>query len=122
MADEIQIFTTPWFEAEQKELPLADRQRITRRLRALREKGWVAALADGTIKHLRDGIWEVRVLGQAAYRLLFYPAPGRAIRVVVLTNCAAKSAVAKKRLLDLEIERARSRRHAWLDHQKEDGG
>lgn len=114
MVDEIQISSTPWFEEEASRLPVADQKRIARRLGALQAKGWAAALADGTIRHLRDGIWEVRVLGKGAYRLLFYPAPRKTLRAVVLTTCAAKSAIEKRRLLDLEIDRAMLRRDAWL--------
>jgi putative component of toxin-antitoxin plasmid stabilization module len=99
-------------------LPKRERRRVNERLKALGRKGWNAALADGTIKHLRDGIWEVRVLGTgAAYRLLFFPAPERAMRLVVVTTCAAKSVLTKRTRMEREIDRAISRRDQWIEQR-----
>lgn len=120
MNDEIRIVSSSWFTAEFLELSAPARKRIDRRLAGLQEKGWTAALADGTIKHLEEDIWEVRVLGTGeSYRLLFFPTPGRRMRLLVLTTCATKAAVGKRRLLSLAIERARSRRDWWIEQQKE---
>lgn len=122
MNDAIRISATKWFTDDLLGVPVDQQRRIRRRLGMLEVKGWMAAVADGTIEHLRDGIWEVRVLGKgAAYRVFFFPAPHRTIRMLVLTNLAAKSAVAKQRRLDLEIERARRRRDEWIPEHQEDG-
>lgn len=122
MDDAIRIISTRWFTDDLHRVPVDQQRRIRRRLGMLEAKGWMAAVADGTIEHLRDGIWEVRVLGKgAAYRVFFFPAPRRTIRMLVLTTVAAKSAVAKQRRLDLEIERARRRRDGWIaEHQEDD--
>lgn len=71
------------------------------------------------MKHLRDGIYELRVLGTgAAYRLLFFVMPGRSPRVVVLTTCASKSVMQKRQRMEAEIDRASSRRAEWLEQQQ----
>lgn len=122
MHDEIRIDSSRWFTEELLGLPVKDAERVVDRLDSLQRKGWRAAITDGTIKHLRDGIWEVRVLGAgAAYRLLFFPAPARAMRLVVLTTCAAKSVVAKRKRLELEIDRAIRRRDEWIRQHVEGG-
>jgi putative component of toxin-antitoxin plasmid stabilization module len=119
--DEIRIVSSSWFTRELLRLPEKQQRRIRHRLGMLEVKGWMASVADGTIQHLRDGIWEVRVLGTGpAYRVFFFPAPRRAMRMLVLTNVVAKSAVEKQRLLALEIERARRRRDEWIA-QNQDG-
>lgn len=122
MRDEIRVVSTPWFEDEMLSVPVDQRRRIRRRLGTLEIKGWTGAIADGTIQHIRDGIWEVRVVGHgAAYRIFFFPAPRRAMRTLVLTTAAPKSAIEKQRLLDLEVERARRRRAEWIaEHQEGD--
>jgi putative component of toxin-antitoxin plasmid stabilization module len=118
--DGIRIVTSYWFDEEFHALPEPARKRINRRLLGLQVKGWTAALADGTIDHLEDGIWEVRVPGTGpAYRLLFFPAPGRAMRLVVLTSCLSKTAVGKRRLLSRAIERAKRRRDLWIEKNTE---
>lgn len=120
MSDEICVQSSSWFTAELLRLPVKEQQRIRRRLGVLEVKGWMASVADGTITHLRDGIWEVRVLGTGpAWRIFFFPAPRRTMRMLVLTSVAAKSEVAKKRRLDLEIERARRRRDEWIAQNQE---
>ena len=122
MGDEVRIVTSSWFDEEFRPLPQPDRKRIDRRLLMFQGKGWTAALRDGTIEHLEDGIWEVRVLGTGpAYRLLFFPAPGRAMRLIVLTSCVSKTAVGKRRLLRQAIERAKRRRDLWIEQHKEGG-
>lgn len=122
MGDEIRVVSSRWFVEELLSLPVNQRRRIRRRLGALEGKGWVGAITDGTIQHIRDGIWEIRVLGRgAAYRIFFFPAPRRAMRMLVLTTLAAKSVVGKQRLLDLEVERAKRRRDDWIE-QNQDGG
>jgi hypothetical protein len=121
MDDEIEVVSSPWFTEELLAVPEADAKRIVDRLSSLHRKGWRAAIADGTIKHLRNGIWEVRVLGTgAAYRLLFFPAAGRAMRLVVVTTCVAKSVIAKRKRLEQELDRAIRRRDEWI--QQHGGG
>lgn len=118
MSDALEVVSTPWFDQEVLELPQPDRDRIDRKLERLVTKGWPMSLADGSVKHLRDGIHELRVLGRGgAYRLLFFLMPGRAPRLVVLTTCAAKSLMKKRKRLDAEIERAKWRRALWMDQQ-----
>lgn len=120
MRDEIRIISSGWFQKEFLSVPEVQRKRIDRRLAALQGKGWMAAVADGTIEHLEEGIWEVRVLGTgAAYRILFFPAPGQTMRLLVLTSCASKTAVGKRRLLKQAIERAKRRRDLWIEQHKE---
>jgi putative component of toxin-antitoxin plasmid stabilization module len=104
-------------------LPKAHQDQIQRKLIAFAAKGWFAAMADGTVKHLQDGIYELRVLGHGpAFRLLFFVMPGRSPRVIVLTTCAAKSLTQKRQRLDAEIGRAKRRRAAWMeDNEKEEG-
>lgn len=122
MSDEIEVVASSWYTAEVRALPVDHRDRIDRKLTSLVAKGWSAAITDRSVKHLRDGIHELRVLGQgAAFRLLFFLAPGRSPRMVVLTTCAAKSAMAKRQRLDAEIERARNRRTAWTEQRNEEG-
>lgn len=121
MGDQVEVVTTPWYDADLRELPEYDQRRIADRLKAFARKGWRYAIGDQTVKHLRDGIHEVRVLGRgAAFRVLFFIVPGRSPRVVVLTTCAAKSVMKKRQRLDAEIERARARRAWWLEQQKKE--
>ncbi|HEX2210669.1 MAG TPA: type II toxin-antitoxin system RelE/ParE family toxin [Longimicrobium sp.] len=115
MHDEIRIISSTWFKQELLRLPEKQQTRIRRRLGMLAVKGWMASIADGTIDHLRDGIWEMRVAGPgAAYRIFFFPAPRRVMRTLVLATAVPKSAADKQRLLDLEIERAKRRRDEWI--------
>lgn len=119
MSDSFDLVPTPWYQSEILELPDAEQDRIERKLGDFREKGWKAATGDGTVKHLRDGIHEVRILGRgASYRVLFFLMPGRSPRVVVLTACVAKSVMKKRQRLEAEIERARTRRAAWQEQQR----
>jgi phage-related protein len=121
MGNEVEIVTTPWYDAELRELPEHDQRRVGDRLRAFGDKGWRQAIADQTVKHLRDGIHELRVLGRgAAFRVLFFVVPGRSPRVVVLTTCAAKALLTKRQRLNAEIERACVRRVWWLEQQKKE--
>lgn len=122
MSDTLEVVPTEWFVAEVRALPKDDRNRIDRRLAAFMEKGWAAAMRDGTVRHLRDGIHEVRVLGTgAAYRVLFFLVPGRSPRVVVLTTCASKSLMVKRQRMEAEITRANDRRAAWMEQQTQRG-
>lgn len=121
MKDTLKVVASSWYAAEVRALPAHHRDRIDRKLAALVAKGWSAAIGDGSVKHLRDGIHELRVLGQgAAFRLLFFLVPGRSPRVVVLTTCAAKSTLAKRQRLDAEIERAQNRRTVWMEQRNEE--
>lgn len=119
MSDALEVISTPWFEEEVLSLPQLDQDRIDRRIGDLLRKGWDDAVRDRTVKLLRDGICEVRILGHGpAYRLLFFLMPGHTPRLVVLTACAAKARLTKRRQMDAEIERAKWRRALWLDQQK----
>jgi phage-related protein len=121
MSDGLEVVTTPWYDAELLALPGPDQERVERRLKSLGAIGWGRSMADQRIKHLRDGIYEVRILGRgAAYRVLFFVAPGLAARVVVLTTCAAKSLMKKRSAMDAEIRRALDRRAWWLEQQKKE--
>lgn len=121
MRDEVEIVTTPWYDAELLALPGPDKERVERQLKGLGATGWGRSMADQRIKHLRDGIHEVRILGRgAAYRVLFFVAPGRAARLVVLTTCAAKSLMKKRYAMDAEIRRALDRRAWWMEQQKQE--
>lgn len=123
MSDTLEVVPTSWFISEVRALPGEDRDRIDRRLGKFAEKGWTDAVGDGSVKHLRDGIHELRVLGRgAAFRVLFFLMPGRSPRVVVLTTCAAKSVMNKKQRLDAEVERAKDRRARWMEQQKKARG
>jgi phage-related protein len=123
MDDTVEVVTSPWYMRELRALPRDNRDQIQRKLIAFAAKGWSAAMADQTVKHLQDGIYELRVLGHGpAFRLLFFVVPGRRPRVIVLTTCAAKSLMQKRQRLDAEIERAKDRRAAWMaDDNKEEG-
>jgi hypothetical protein len=121
MSDDMEVVVTGWYEADLALLPKPDRERVTRKLVSLSQKPWSAAIADRTIAPLRDGIYEVRVLGRgAAYRLLAFVAPGRSPRLVVVTACVAKAVMKKKAGLAAAIARARTRRQAWLQQQQEE--
>ena len=122
MDDTLTVVASSWYTTEVRALLAEHRDRIDRKLAALVAKGWSAAISDGSVKHLRDGIHELRALGQgAAFRLLFFLVPGRSPRVVVLTTCAPKAAMAKRQRLDAEIERAKNRRTAWMEQRNEGG-
>lgn len=119
MADGLEVVTTEWYKADLLTLPQDDQDRVVARLRLLSRKGWGHAMADQTVKHLRDGIHELRVLGHgAAFRVLFFLAPGRAPRVVVLTACVTKSEMQKRKRLDAQLERAMRCRAVWLAQQQ----
>jgi putative component of toxin-antitoxin plasmid stabilization module len=119
MGDALEVVSTPWFKEEVLALPEMDQDRIDRCIRNLLDKGWNDAVRDRTVKSLRDGIYELRILGHGpAYRLLFFLMPGRTPRLVVLTTCAAKSLMKKRQRMDAEIERAKWRRALWVDQQK----
>ena len=119
MSDRIEVVPTPWFMAEVRALSREDRDRIDRRLGTFTGKGWSAAQADASVKHLRDGIYELRILGTGpAYRVLFFVVPGRSPRMVVLTTCASKSLMQKRQRMEAEIERAVARRAQWMERQR----
>lgn len=121
MDDTVEVVTSQWYMLELRALPRDNQDQIQRKLIAFEAKGWSAAMADQTVKHLQDGIYELRVLGHGpAFRLLFFVVPGRRPRVIVLTTCAAKSLTQKRRLLDAEIRRAKDRRAAWIENDKKD--
>lgn len=121
MEDSLKIVASPWFKDEVRALAQEQRDRIDRKLRDFRNKGWRAAVGDESVKHLADGIYEFRVLGRGtAFRLLFFLVPGQVPRLVILTTCAAKSQVAKRQRLETEIERARLRRAAWMEQIKKE--
>ncbi|HEX6372969.1 MAG TPA: type II toxin-antitoxin system RelE/ParE family toxin [Longimicrobium sp.] len=122
MNDSLELVPTPWFIGEVRALQQEDRERIDRRLSDFARKGWTDSVADGSVKHLRDGIHELRILGRgAAFRLLFFLMPGRSPRVVVLSTCAAKAVMKKPKRMEAEIERAKDRRARWLQQQNKRG-
>jgi hypothetical protein len=119
MSDRLDVVATPWYESELLAFPAGDQDRVERKLRDFGQKGWTASVADQSVKHLRDGIHEFRILGKgASFRLLFFIVPGKSPRVVVLTACVAKSVMGKRQRLEAEIERAKSRRAAWLEQMR----
>jgi putative component of toxin-antitoxin plasmid stabilization module len=122
MSDRLEVVLTSWYKAELLTFPEEDQDRIERKLLDFRRKGWNASVADGSVKHLRDGIHEFRILGTGpAFRVLFFLVPGRSPRVVVLTTCVAKSSVQKRQRLNAEVERAKHRRAEWRDQQRKRG-
>ncbi len=119
MGDALEVVATEWYKFDLATLPQEDQDRVSARLVSLSRKGWRQAMADQTVKHLRDGIHEVRVLGHgAAFRVLFFLAPGRSPRVVVLTACVAKSEMQKRKRLDAQVDRAMRLRAAWRAQQQ----
>lgn len=120
MGDEIRVVPSSWFDEEFRALPRRDRERIDRRLLMLQARGWKAALAEGILEHLDEGIWKARVTGTGrAYRILFFPAPGRAMRLLVLASCLSGAAIGRRRVPGEEIERAKRRRDEWTEQHKE---
>ncbi len=118
MADEVDITLTTECRAELRELPRPDRQWIGGVIRSFQAKGWQAAVGDQTIGPLEDGFWELRVVGHgAAYRILFFVAPGRSPRLVVLTLCLTKSESQKMRVLKAALGRASRRRLRWMEQE-----
>jgi putative component of toxin-antitoxin plasmid stabilization module len=119
VSDLVRLEFTDDYLAEAASLPARQRDRIAERLAHLPVKGWSASVRDRDVAPLRDGIWEVRVLGRgAAYRLLFFVHPGNPGRLVVLTTCMDKASIKKPRVLNAAIERARTRREKWLSQQE----
>jgi hypothetical protein len=123
MRDAVEVELTDDCRAELRELTKGERDWIAQKIRHFVDKGWSAAVADQSVKHLEDGIHELRVLGQgAAFRLLFFIVPGRSPRIVVLTSCAAKSLLKKRKRMEAEIARAKHRRAAWLEQMRRKEG
>jgi hypothetical protein len=121
MGDSLEVVASPWYTAEVQALPRPHRDRIDSKVDTFTEKGWSTAMADETIKALRDGIYELRVLGRgAAFRLLFFVVPGLSPRLVVLTTCALKSDMLKRQRMEAEIGRAIVRRAAWMEQRKKE--
>lgn len=121
MSDAVEVVLTDWYVGDLATLPDRDRVRVERKLRMLPKKKWSESLADGSVAPLKDGIYEVRVLGRgAAYRVLFFIVPGRVPRLVVMTACIAKSVMNKRASLNAEIARAKTRQARWLQEQEMD--
>lgn len=119
MSDQIEVIATPWYAAELAALPKQHQVRIVNRVDNLSRKSWSEAIGDRTIAPLRNGIYEVRVLGTGpAYRILFFTVPGRSPRLVVLTACMAKSVMIKRQRLDAALNRASERRAEWIAEQR----
>ena len=119
MSDRIEVAYSSWYNAEVAALPDEQGVWIEQRVRAMLAKGWRRSMADRTVAPLRDGIYELRVLGTGpAYRVLFFIMPGRSPRMVVLTACVAKSVMIKRQRLDTELKRASERRAAWIAEQR----
>lgn len=123
MRETFEVVFSSWFHDEGIRIPAEDRAWITRKLTDLRKKTWSAAVHDRTVAPLRDGIWEVRIVGHgAAYRLLFFIVPGRSPRVIVLTSYVAKATMIKKKPLDAAIARALDRRASWIQQEAKKRG
>jgi phage-related protein len=119
MSDSFDVVLTEWYKLELLELPEGDQARVKRKLHDFSGKGWAAAITDQSIRHLREGIHELRILGKgASFRVLCFLVPGRSPRVVVLTTCASKSKMKKRKRFEAEIERAKTRRDLWQEQQK----
>jgi hypothetical protein len=120
MRDEVRIVYTRWYNADLKRLPESSQAIIEKTIALLEEKGWEKALIARLIAPLQDGIYELRVNRRgAAFRILFFLAPGRTPQVVVLTTCAAKSEIKKRHRMNAEIKRAKERRAMWLEQQNQ---
>ena len=118
MGDGVDITLTTECHEELRELPKPDRHWIGGVIKSFQQKGWQAAVGDQTIGPLEDGFWELRVVGHgAAYRILFFVAPGRSPRLVVLTLCLAKSESQKMRVLKAALGRASRRRLRWMEQE-----
>jgi putative component of toxin-antitoxin plasmid stabilization module len=118
MAHEVEVITTEWYDAEFSSLEAVHRSRINRRIDLLQQTPWNVSLEKRMVAPLREGIYEMRVLGKgAAFRVLFFLAPGRTPRMVVLTACVAKSVMKKRRRFDAELARAETRRALWLERE-----
>lgn len=117
----VEIEYTGWIVEELLALPAEQQARIAGRVRLLGARGLAASARLGHVKALEDGIWELRVLGKGpSFRLLFFVAPGRTPRLVVLTSCVRKSEMLRRNVLDAAVARARRRRDLWL--RGEEGG
>jgi putative component of toxin-antitoxin plasmid stabilization module len=115
----MEVVLTEWYHRDLELLPRLEKMRVERKVVSLSSKPWSAAIADRTIAPLMDGIYEVRILGRgAAYRVLFFVAPGRSPRLVVVTTCAAKAVMKKRAGMNAEVARAKARRQAWLAEQE----
>jgi phage-related protein len=115
MIDAIQAVYTDWFTDELLELPPDQQARVVKRIVILERKGWSISARDDDIKELKEGIWELRIVGKGpAYRVLFFPMHGDPKRFVVLTNCVKKGLLKKTKVKDAEIQRALARRTDWL--------
>jgi putative component of toxin-antitoxin plasmid stabilization module len=126
MSDVVEVVHSSWYNADLETLADIYRERVERRIDVFVDKGWASSVRDRTVVPLRDGIYELRVLGKgAAFRVLFFLVPGHSPRVVVLTACVAKAKLKKRQRLDAELERAIHRRTVWQEQQrkaKQDAG
>ena len=115
MSDIRNILVTDDAQREIKELPARERARVVSRIELLRRKGWQLSAQAQDIKRLDGEIWEIRVVGKGpAYRLLCFQAPGQPGRIVVVTSCIAKSAIAKRLRMNADVQRAENRRQEWI--------
>lgn len=114
MSDLVRVAYTDRYARDYARVSPDQRRRIVRRLRVLQGKPWTAAVSDGTLAHLRDGVWEVRVVGSGpAYRLIGFVASGNPGRVLVLTGCSPKADIKKKAAMNSQVERAITIRATW---------
>lgn len=119
MSDAVEVVYSSWYNEELEGLPEHHKARVERRIDVFVEKGWSSSMRDETIALLQDGIYELRVVGRGpAFRVLFFLAPGRSPRVVVLTACLAKAKLTKRHRLEAELNRAKNRRTDWLEQQR----
>ena len=116
--DRVSAEFTRWIIAELEELQRLDRWRVFNRIGVLEDKGWGDSMRRKDVVPLKDGIYELRVVGRGpAYRVLFFVMPGNPGRLAVLTSCVRKASMSKDRVKAAEINRALARRDAWLSER-----
>ncbi|HEY7767310.1 type II toxin-antitoxin system RelE/ParE family toxin [Longimicrobium sp.] len=118
MRDDVRVIYTDEFRRELGAIPPEQQQRVMGRIAHQERRGWADGVKAGDLVPLRDGIWELRVVGRgAAYRVLFAPLPGEAARLLVLTSCSSKAQLKKRAVMDAELRRARARLDHWREQQ-----
>lgn len=121
MSDLVQVRYTHWFVEELERLPPDQQARVVAQVALVERKGWGAAMRDRDVVHLEDGIHEIRVVGKGpAYRALCFVVPGQPGRIVVVTSCAPKGLLKKRKVMDGEITRAKNRRAEWLARREKE--
>jgi putative component of toxin-antitoxin plasmid stabilization module len=118
MRDAVRVVYTDPFLSDLRTLSPEQRERVVRRINNAERIGWTAGVRTGNLVPLRDGIWELRILGRgAAYRVLFARVPDGMVQLLVLTTFSRKSDLKKRSVMDAEIRRARARLAHWLEQR-----